>query len=163
MAVARRFGAMTVYVERLRPQGVYEFYQRTRRRHGCEVVDAGSGSRGALQTLRRNGVVGIVADRSFGAPAVRVPFGRGELDVPTGGIRMALRNGAALHSIFCVREAQGYTCHLQPEILPTGQGPTQDIVHAASVFAERLCELVQQYPDQWCLLHPTSTPDGSSG
>lgn len=157
MAVARRFGDMTVYVERLQPQGVYEFYRRTRRRHGCDVVDAGSGSRAAVRTLRRNGIVGIVADRGFGAPTVRVPFGRGELEVPTGGIRLALRQGAALHSIFCVREAGGYVVHLQPEI-PAAQTDAPDAVAgAASAFARRLQELVCRHPDQWCLLHPTTT------
>jgi KDO2-lipid IV(A) lauroyltransferase len=158
MALARRFGDVTVYVERLRPQGVYEFYRRTRRRHGCTVVDAGSGSRTALRTLQRNGIVGIVADRGFGAPTVRVPFGRGELDVPTGGIRLALRHGAALHSIFCLRDERGHTCHLQAEILPERDAGPAGIERAAALFAERLQDLVRRHPDQWCLLHPTLEP-----
>lgn len=155
MALAQRFGSITVYAEHLRPEALYEFYRRTRGRHGCEVVVAGSGARAALRTLTRNGLVGIVSDRTFGSVAERVRFGCGEIDVPVGGIRLAQRTGAAVHSIFCVRHGDGFDCFLQPEIV-ADSATSQEFQHqAATEFAARLADIVRRYPGQWCLMHPT--------
>jgi KDO2-lipid IV(A) lauroyltransferase len=162
MALAQRFGGITVYVERLRPAALYEFYRATRGRHGCDVVDAGGGSRAAIRTLTQNGLVGIVADRSFGSAAARVRFGSGEIDVPIGGMRLAQRTGAALHSVFCVRQADGYDCFLQPEIRPQLQARSTFQQQAATEFAQRLEAIVRRYPDQWCLMHPTVHPEGAA-
>ena len=156
LALAQRYDGICVFAEALRPAVLFTFYSRVRQRHAVQAVAAGVRSRVPLEVLRGNGVLGLVADRAFGVRRVRVPCGDGALEMPAGGIRLALRAGAAIHSVFAVRVPDGFLVHLGPDLGPTSAGAgdeTQRVRRIGTIFAETLCRTVRRHPDQWCLLH----------
>ena len=164
IALAQRYGNICVFVEKLRPRALYEFYARVRGRHGVHVAPVGSPGRLPREVLRRNGVLGLVVDRRFGSRAEFVPCGSGLLGMPTGAIRMAIRGGAAVHVGFALREHQGFRLRVGPDVaagLPPD--PQAAIRSVAGHFAVALRDAVTRNPEQWCLLQPLDMPAPQHG
>jgi KDO2-lipid IV(A) lauroyltransferase len=158
IGLAQRYGEICVFVERLRPRPLYDFYVRVRRRHGVRAAPVGSPGRIPVEVLRRNGVLGLVADRPFGARLSSVTCGQGELVLPTGAIRMALRAGSAVHAGFAVRGPEGFRLRIGPDFRPARAAAEEAAVEAvAQQFAAALHDTVEMHPDQWCLLQPALT------
>ena len=174
VALARTYGEVCVFVEALRPASLLRYYSRVRARHGLRAVPAGAASRLPLEVLGGNGLLALAADRPFGVRRVRVPCGAGHLVLPAGGLRLALRAGAALHAVFAIRERGGFVVEIGPD-LTTGleplRRPTRErgsalvpergaayeaecLEHVAVGYAAALQETVRRHPDQWCLLYP---------
>jgi lauroyl/myristoyl acyltransferase len=152
-----------VAVEKLHPAAVFDFYSRMRNRHGVAVAPAGGPGRTPLETLRRNGILGIVADRPFGRRQEEVACGEALLAVPSGAIRLALRHGAAIHTGFARREAGGFELRIGPDWGPELRAITTEparLQHAAGLFAATLRESVECDPWQWCLFRPL--PSGAA-
>lgn len=156
VAVARQFGGMHAYAEVLRPVALFDFYTRLRARHGVRVVPIGSPGRAPLRVLQHNGVLGMLIDRPFGARREWVRFGAGWLEVPSGGIHMALRTGAALHAVFAVRAADGFEVAVTPPLQDDLDAVAEEerVLEVARRFARSLHDTVRAHPGQWCLLHP---------
>lgn len=157
MALAERYGDVCVFVERLHPPALYEFYRRVRRRHGVAVAPAGAPGRLPARVLQRNGVLGLVADRPFGLRQTTAACGGGHLSIPAGGIRLALRAGAAVHAVFAVREAGLWVLRVGPELtgrLESSPGEAERVQEVAERFAAELGAIVRRHPEQWCLLQP---------
>lgn len=169
-ALARHFGNLLVFAEAIEHTSLARFYRQVRARHGVEVV-AGERSRLPVRWLRQNRIIGVVADRAFGAPSLRVPFGRTQLEVPAAAIRLALRSGAGIHTVLCVREGTGHVLHIGPDLTPLPhRGPGRQAAPArppipaigrdadartvACQFAATLTDRIREHPGQWCHLHP---------
>lgn len=156
VGIARGFGGMHAYAEVLQPAALFDFYTRMRARHAVRIVPIGSGARTPLRVLLDNGVLGMLIDRPFGTRRAWVRFGMGWLEVPCGGIRLALRAGAAIHAVFAVRARDGFDVRVTPALHDDldGMHEGERVAEVARRFAARLHEVVSQVPEQWCLLHP---------
>ena len=144
-----------VFTERLAPRPLFEFYRRARHRMGMTVSPAGDPGRAPWRTLARNGVLALVADRPFGNRLETVRLGEADLQVPTGGIRLALRAGAAIHGVFAVRTPEGFELHCGPDWAAPARRHADERAQMRSVagaFARQLQTMVRAYPEQWCLL-----------
>jgi KDO2-lipid IV(A) lauroyltransferase len=157
VGLAERFGSISVFAERLEPAPVFEFYSRVRRRHGMRVLVAGVPSRAPRAAFAGNGIVALVADRPFGRRVHPVPLGSGTLEVPAGGIELALRAGAAIHVVFAVRDGRGFVLRCGPDLAaPVTTAAGTHVPSARDVctaFATALAAAVRRHPDQWCQLH----------
>lgn len=156
IAMARRFGALHAVVEPLRPDSVLRFYSRTRSRHGVRVWCAGDSGRMPLRALRANGILGLLIDRPFGKRCEPVHFGRGRMQISSGGIRLALRERAGIHAVFALRRDPGFDVQVSPDLaadLDAGD-EREHVRTVAQRFATRLHDIVTRHPEQWCLLHP---------
>lgn len=153
--LARRFGAMTVFVEALQPESVARFYTLARTRHGVRIAPVGAPGRAPVETLRRGGILGLTADRAFGKHRARVRCGTASIEIPLGGIQLALRTGAAIHAAFAIRTPAGLrlVCgeDLSAGLTTTGASP-DDAIAVARRFAAILADTVQRSPEQWCVL-----------
>jgi KDO2-lipid IV(A) lauroyltransferase len=174
VALAQRFGEVCVFVEALRPASLLAFYSRVRARHGLRATPAGVASRLPLEVLGGNGLLALAADRPFGVRRVRVPCGEGHLVLPAGGLRLALRAGAAIHAVFAIREQGGFVVEVGPDLAAdleplrrsksepgarrgtawTAAHENDGLERVAARYAAALQATVRRYPDQWCLLHP---------
>jgi KDO2-lipid IV(A) lauroyltransferase len=157
MALAERYGDVCVFVERLHPPALYSFYRHVRWRHGVAVAPVGAPGRLPVEVLQRNGVVGLVADRPFGQRHATASCGAARLAVPAGGIRLALRAGAAVHAVFAVRHRGEWVLQVGPDLAGWGEAPAAlegRVQEVADGFALQLGAAVRRHPDQWCLLHP---------
>lgn len=150
-----------VFTERLEPRALFEFYRRARERLGMTVSPVGDPGRAPWQTLRRNGVLALVADRPFGQRVEAVPFGSGALHVPTGGIRLALRAGAAIHAVLAVRRDGGFELRCGPDWAAGARrraGEPAQLRAVAQSFALHLQAAVGAHPDHWCLMTQLPQP-----
>lgn len=159
--LAARFGPVCTFAERLSPPSLFEFYSKLRQRHGVHAVPVGAPGRAPFEILRRNGVVAFVADRPFGNRTATVRCGGATLSIPTGAIRMAIRTGAPIHSVFAVREPGGFVIQCSAELgrdAAVGADEATLVQQIAAAFGARLQALVSAHPEQWCMLMPLAPP-----
>ena len=156
-AIAAAGADVCVFVEPLVPTSLAAFYRQVRTRHGVRTVPVGDPGRAPVETLLGNGVLGVVADRPFGARREAVDVGNARLDIPVGGVRLALRHGAAIHGVFAVRTAAGFElCCTDDWASPAQALPDEAtrVRFVAQQFATELQRLVRAHPGQWCLFAP---------
>ena len=124
-----------------------------RNRMGMAVVTIDSGSlRRTVQLLRRNVVIGILADRPQREGGVEVDFFGAPAWFPTGTARFALRTGAPLVLGYVGRRPGDRTFFgaYLPLPLPSLTGDERTDIQAITQRVVRAMEtLLRQYPDQW--------------
>jgi len=84
-----------------------------------------------------------------------VPFGAAALCVPTGGIRLALRAGAAVHAVLAVRTRTGFDLQCGPDWAAAARrhaGEAAQVRAVAAAFAAHLLASVRAHPGLWCCL-----------
>jgi lauroyl/myristoyl acyltransferase len=156
-AIAAAGTDVCVFVEPLAPRMLADFYRTVRARHAVRTVPVGDPGRMPIETLRGNGVLALAADRPFGTRREAIDIGTARLDIPVGGVRLALRHGAAIHGVFAVRTAAGFELRCtddwaaQATALPDEAAQVRSV---AAQFAAELQRLVQTHPGQWCLFAP---------
>ena len=109
-----------------------------------------------IEWLRRGGAVGVLIDTdSIRVRTMFIPaFGRLS-NTPIGQTLMALRTGAALVPMACLRtEDNRYRIIMKPEIevRPSGD-ENRDIYDLTLKCNQALEEIITEYPDQWIWLH----------
>jgi KDO2-lipid IV(A) lauroyltransferase len=155
--LAAEFGEVCAAVEMLRPPRLFQFYTKTRQRHGVSVAPVGDPGRRPVEVLGRNGILGVAVDRPFGSRRAEASCGGAILEVPTGAIRLGLRHGAAVHAAFAIRVPGGFALRAGPDWGPALRAMPVEVARlqaAASLFASALRDIVVRHPDQWCLLQP---------
>jgi len=143
-----------IFVEPIEPAAVFEYYRGVRARHGVRVAVVGRPGRAARETLARNGVLGLLADRGFGSRRSTVRAGRALIDMPTGAVRLALRHGAAIHPVFARREHREWVIRCGPDCAAGARAladPEAQVRAVGERFAAALTAAVRAAPEQWCL------------
>jgi lauroyl/myristoyl acyltransferase len=143
---------MTGLLEPLEPPELYEFFARQRQAHGARLLPAGGPAvRELLKALRRNEVLGIVADRDVTGTGLLVPFFDAPARFPDGVAALAIRTGAPILVGVCARRADGdFDSLIEP--LPEGPrtGDSREVVlRLTRALAERLQYHVASHPEQW--------------
>ena len=143
-------------IVRMHPQPrINAMFVRQRASRGVEVVSSEHGAKAALKTLRKNGTVAMLGDRTTGGPVVCVNFfGRRTL-LPQGPWRIAYVSGATLLPTFIHRQFNNnYTMKFGPPIeVPHGER-VESITAAAQAWALRFEECVRADPCQWANFMP---------
>lgn len=100
---------VTLPVERLRPESLYELVRDLRSHHGVRAVpvDSTETLRELYAALRRGEMVLITGDRDVVGSGALTPFFGEFAPLPTGPVLLARRSGAALIGAFSWREAGG--------------------------------------------------------
>jgi KDO2-lipid IV(A) lauroyltransferase len=125
-----------------------------RESHGVQVLQRG-GVRDALRCLRRNEVVGILPDHNISQGGLLVDFfGRPATTAP-GPATYALRTGAAIVPMFCVRQADGrLKAIFEPpmKLVRTGDR-AQDVLVNTQRITKVVEEAIRRHPEQWMWIH----------
>ena len=155
IALAARFGALHAFAEPIQPARLWRFYAGVRARHGVRALPSGAHRRLPFAVLHGNGLLGLLADRPFGVRQESVPFGHGEIGVPTGAIRLGLRAGSGIHATFAVRDRDGFVVRIGPDLGRdlAAVEPRTRVREVTARFAAALHAQVQQQPGQWCLMY----------
>jgi Bacterial lipid A biosynthesis acyltransferase len=105
----------------------------------------------ALATLRARLAENRIVNITFVPQAhkfAEVPFFHGQLQLPTGPIRLALATGAALLPVFAfATDNGGFEVSIEEPLYP-GSEPAS-VENIAAAFAKRLEPFVLEHPDQW--------------
>ncbi len=107
-----------------------------------------------MAALRRGEIVALHGDRLFGGASAVVPFMGRAARFPIGPYQLAAISGAPLVMAFGARERVGHYRlgafqALMPPADSTKKAKDEFIAYAVRVYAERLEQLVRQYPFQW--------------
>jgi len=105
----------------------------------------------ALSVLRRNQILGLVADRDFFDHGLELPwFGR-LVKIPTGPAAFSVRTGAPIVPSFLVREPDGrYRFFTHPPIEPpAGVGREEAIRRMTQDCLDSMGRAIRRYPTQW--------------
>lgn len=129
--------------------------RRLRSLNGATVLKKKWVTREILVKLKNNWCVAILFDQHAGREAPLVPFfGHPAFTTPAPAL-LALKTGAAVIPVFCVRTGYGrFRIHVtEPvEIISTGDRE-RDIMENCGRFNRVLEEWVRRYPEQWLWLH----------
>jgi len=132
--------------ERLDPPRLFELFREMRRSLGFEILAAEGSGRPLMRHFAQGGTAGLIADRVIGAGWREADFLGGRRRLPSAGMDIARRSGAALLPIFLLRRDGGYVIKVHPPLAGT-EDPVQ--VYARVLEKEALAQ-----PDQWCLMAP---------
>jgi len=128
--------------------------------HGVQCYRYGDRSLGYLTTLRRNGAVSMLIDRSTDKLRhIEVDFLGLRAKFPTGFAHMARQTGAAVLPNFIIRDADSplrHRLHITEPIFPDpGQEEEADIRRMTQIAVGRLEARIRRHPDQWAwMLYP---------
>ena len=150
--VAARGYAVTSIAERVEPPKLMTLLTRLRSGGGVRVLPLGSNSlRELLAALRRNEVVGLVADRDVSGTGVEVEFFGASTRLPAGAALLAIRTGAPLLSAVAVRVGDNsFEGRIDSPIEPE-RGPDlqESIRRTTRRIAERFEQHIGAQPEQW--------------
>jgi len=139
-------------------------FARQRVTRGYRVLPVGSGTRAALECLRKNRVLGVLGDRNYGEPGEVVTlFGR-PVRLPTGPARLALAARCPLVPSFTRYEGKQHRIVFEPPIeRPEGLPRREAARRMTAAFAERLEKVLASHGDQWCIFYPFWEIQGPEG
>jgi len=146
---------------------LFEAYiTRTRQEIGMEVIHDKDAVRRAPRALRENHLIGLAADHdALGLASTFVPFFGRPAKTPRGPAVFALRFGAPVLLMICVRQPSGrYAFFVEPvEVALTGDREA-DVDAIVLRYTQMLEQKVREYPAQYFWQHrrwrrqPPDTP-----
>ncbi|HLI09084.1 MAG TPA: lysophospholipid acyltransferase family protein [Ktedonobacteraceae bacterium] len=152
--------AVTVPVEHLADQRILDLILRLRRCKGVQYVPLGGSAamRAMLQTLRKNQVVLMTADRAVHGESVTVPFFGAPARLPSGIAQLAVRTGAPLVGAFGWRTRSTPVLSQVAQIMPVSLALPQEQRQQIEPLMQRIVSSMEQYigahPDQWVVFAP---------
>ena len=162
--LAVRGYCVTSVVEPVEPESLFELMTRVRGSRGIRFVPLGpSSARELMDALRRNEIVGIVADRDVGGTGVSVDFFGIETRLPAGPALLALRAGADLLPAFTYRVGEGrFVGQIWDPIEVRRTGKLREDVRLNTQEMGRALEkAIRRSPEQWVVFEPI-WPEGIS-
>ena len=159
--VAHRWGLTTV-AERVEPPELFEWFteQRTRNRMRVVPLDDPNASTELINTLRNNGVVGLLCDRDLAGGGIPVTFFGEQTTMPAGPAMLSLRTGAAIVPNV-VYQREGYVEGvIKPPIEFARSGKLRaDIAALTQLVANELESMIAAEPTQWHVIQPVWPSD----
>jgi len=143
---------VTVLVEHLTPEQLFQTVIRLRGAHGVRLTDS---PREVLQTLRSEGVVAMAADRVLQGRGARVTFFGEPALMPAGAVELALRTGAVIVPAFGLRlPGRCYRITIEPALALPGP-PDPSARHAGIRELLNVLERhIRAHPEQWVVFQP---------
>jgi KDO2-lipid IV(A) lauroyltransferase len=154
---------VTVVVEPLENQEVFDWFVDLRRKLGMHVVPLGPGAGPAvIRALKANEIVCLLSDRDIQRNGIEVEFFGERTTLPGGPATVALRTGAALlpTATYFTNQYNGHHAVVRPPI-PTERRGTlrEDISRITQSLARELEVLIGRAPEQWHLFQPNWPSD----
>lgn len=135
-----------------------------RERLGMRVVKMEKAGASLLRALKQNGLVALLIDQPRDGDGVKVRFFGGEIAVPAGPARIALRSGARVIPTGFARVEPGKPnvvtlCDFGVE-LPHSGNRERDIQELTQAIVASHEEFIRRYPDQWYMFRRMFTASG---
>lgn len=149
---------IVVVVEPVRPPQLFDLMSRARATRGeIRILPLGPDTTKELsEALRRNEIVGLVADRDVAGNGVPVRFFGRETSMPVGPVMLSIRSGAPLITAFAYRVEGGrFLACIDPplEIERTGN-LREDLCRNTQRVAAVLEAAIRRSPEQWAVFEP---------
>jgi len=132
-----------------------DFLNKLRRSRDVEVIYRDESPRKMLKTLKKNWIVGIVADQDVDSvDGVFVNFFGRQAYTPSGPVALARASGAVLLPVFIIREGDGHTLAIDEpvELRDTGDKEA-DLIYNTQKWSNVVESYIRKYPEQWVWMH----------
>jgi KDO2-lipid IV(A) lauroyltransferase len=129
-----------------------DLYRRYRAMRGLYPIPFGRAGREFIAALRRNEIVGVIADRDFTGSSHTVEFFGRPARLPDGPAKLALATGAPLLPIFMVRLPDETFAYIMEEPLWADKS-RQSVDDVMRLIATALEGVIRQHSEQWYLFH----------
>lgn len=126
------------------------YFDGQRKMTGVDVIPLGSFAKHCIQLLKSNQFVVFLGDRDFGGSSIALPLCGRRAHIPRGPAFFALKTGACILPVFCIRERK-YFYHLvfeKPITVTADGGSEQELMVR---YAEMVEKYITKYPEQWYL------------
>jgi KDO2-lipid IV(A) lauroyltransferase len=122
---------------------------------GLQIIPRRTSALAAVRKLKRNEIVGILADQNTRKQNVFVDFFGVKAATTPGPAVLALRTGAHLVPVFMLREGPGrHRLIVEEPIEPVRTGDQEaDVIATTQKCADILERYVRKYPSQWFWVH----------
>ncbi len=152
-AAAARGYPLTVVAETFADRRLDGMVVGARERLGMRIVKMERAGPSLFRALKAGGLVALLIDHPMDADGVGVRFFGGEVEVPSGAARLALRTGAKVVPTAFVRERSGEPgvrtwCDFGIELPHTGDRE-RDIRELTQAVVASHETFIRSHPDQW--------------
>ena len=154
-SISATIAPLTPIVRELRSPRLNALVSRYRERAGYTTIDRDTGIRHALRCLKRNELLGIVADVDTTVSGVFVDFFGRRAYTPYSPIAIALKTGAAILPSFIIRQPDGsHRAIIEPPlVLKRTYVKEKDLVINTQRFTKIIESYIRAYPAQWIWMH----------
>jgi KDO2-lipid IV(A) lauroyltransferase len=160
--------SLTVVVERLDNEELFEWFRALRAELGMTVVPVGPDAAAPVaKALRANEVACLLCDRDIQGGGIEVEFFGEVTTLPAGPAMLALRTGAALlpTGVYFTDRYNGHLAVVRPPVpaVKHGGGIRADVQRITQALARELEFLIRRAPEQWHLFQPNWPSDPGYG
>ena len=154
-SISATVAPLTPIVRELRSPRLNALVSHYRKKAGYATIDRDTGIRQALQCLRRNELLGIVADVDTTVSGVFVDFFGRRAYTPYSPVALALKTGAAILPTFIIRQPDGsHRAIIEPPLaLKRTSTKERDLFVNTQQFTKIIESYIRQYPAQWIWMH----------
>lgn len=154
-SISTTVAPLTPIVRELRSPRLNALVSRYREQAGYTTIDRDTGIRQALQCLKRNELLGIVADVDTTVSGVFVDFFGRRAYTPYSPVAIALKTGATILPTFIIRQPDGsHRAIIEPPLaLERTNIKEKDLVINTQKFTKIIESYIRQYPAQWIWMH----------
>lgn len=142
-------------VRKLRSPRLNAIVSSYREKAGYSTIDRDTGVRQALKCLKRNELLGIVADVDTTVNGVFVDFFGRPAYTPYSPIAFALKTGATILPSFIVRQPDGtHQVIIEPPLrLIQCDDKEKELVDNTQIFTKIIESYIRKHPEQWIWMH----------
>ena len=154
-SISATIAPLTPIVREVRSPRLNALVSSYRARAGYATIDRDTGIRHALRCLKRNELLGIVADVDTSVSGVFVDFFGQPAYTPYSPVAIALKTGAAILPTFIVRQSDGsHRAIIEPPlVLQRTDVKEKDLVVNTQKFTKIIESYIRRYPTQWIWMH----------
>jgi phosphatidylinositol dimannoside acyltransferase len=154
--------AVSVVVEPLEPQELFEWMVEFREGYGMQVIPLGPQAGAAtMAVIKANHVTCLLADRDLsGGGGIPVNFFDEVTTIPAGPATLGLRTGAHLIPVGVYHDGPRTHAICRPPVPAERTGSFRsDVAKVTQAIVDELAWLIRQAPEQWHLLQPNWPSD----
>jgi len=146
---------LNAIARQIRSKTLDKLVKRYREVVGVVSIDRDKSVKAALKCLKRNELLGILADIDTKTDGIFVDFFGRLAYTPYGPVAISLKTGAALIPAFIVRQNDDTHCvFVEPPLNLFSSGDWEtDIKVNTSRFTKIIENYIRRYPDQWIWMH----------
>jgi KDO2-lipid IV(A) lauroyltransferase len=154
-SISATVAPLTPIVRELRSPRLNALVSSYREKAGYATIDRDTGVRHALRCLKRNELLGIVADVDTAVNGVFVDFFGRHAYTPYSPVAIALKTGASILPTFIIRQPDGsHHAIIEPPLaLKRTHAKEKDLVVNTQTFTKIIESYIRRYPTQWIWMH----------
>jgi KDO2-lipid IV(A) lauroyltransferase len=143
---------VTTPAEHLKPEKLFRYICDLRESKGMRMIPVDGPMFDLFRALKRNEIVGLVADRNLNDGGVVVDFFGSPAQMPTGHVELALRTGAPILVAHTLRlHDNSYRGTILPPVELQPDGGIEENLRRVLADVEGF---IEQHPEQWVMFEP---------